>query len=58
MRLIGQLLEWSPLIVLDSAIERVLKLNKDVLLGDFDREIRNIPSKTVKLFIKSKIKLI
>lgn len=38
--LIGQLLEWSPLvIVLDSAIERVLPLNikVDVLLGDFDR---------------------
>lgn len=38
--LLGQLLEWSPLvIVLDSAIERVLKLNikVDVLLGDFDR---------------------
>lgn len=38
--LIGQLLEWSPLvIVLDSAIERVLELGikVDVLLGDFDR---------------------
>lgn len=38
--LLGQLLEWSPLvIVLDSAIERVLPLNikVDVLLGDFDR---------------------
>ena len=38
--LLGQLLEWSPLvIVLDSAIERVSKLNLkvDVLLGDFDR---------------------
>jgi thiamine pyrophosphokinase len=38
--LLGQLLEWSPLvIVLDSAIERVLDLNikVDVLLGDFDR---------------------
>ena len=38
--LLGQLLEWSPLvIVLDSAIERVLKLDikVDVLLGDFDR---------------------
>lgn len=38
--LLGQLLEWSPLvIVLDSAIERVLELNikVDVLLGDFDR---------------------
>ncbi|WP_348798519.1 thiamine diphosphokinase [Flavobacterium adhaerens] len=37
--LLGQLLEWSPLvIVLDSAIERVLKLGikVDVLLGDFD----------------------
>ncbi len=39
--LIGQLLEWSPLvIVLDSAIERVLELGikVDVLLGDFDRD--------------------
>ena len=38
--LLGQLLEWSPLvIVLDSAIERVLELGikVDVLLGDFDR---------------------
>ena len=38
--LLGQLLEWSPLvIVLDSAIERVLELEikVDVLLGDFDR---------------------
>lgn len=37
--LLGQLLEWSPLvIVLDSAIERVIGLNikVDVLLGDFD----------------------
>ncbi len=39
--LLGQLLEWSPLvIVLDSAIERVLTLGikVDVLLGDFDRD--------------------
>jgi thiamine pyrophosphokinase len=38
--LLGQLLEWSPLIiVLDSAIKRVLELGikVDVLLGDFDR---------------------
>ncbi|AWH86147.1 thiamine diphosphokinase [Flavobacterium album] len=38
--LMGQLLEWSPLvIVLDSAIERVINLGVkvDVLLGDFDR---------------------
>ncbi|MFN3969616.1 thiamine diphosphokinase [Flavobacterium sp.] len=38
--LLGQLLEWSPLvIVLDSAIERILELGikVDVLLGDFDR---------------------
>ncbi|MFH6957359.1 thiamine diphosphokinase [Flavobacterium aquidurense] len=37
--LLGQLLEWSPLvIVLDSAIERVVDLGikVDVLLGDFD----------------------
>lgn len=40
LELLGQLLEWSPLvIVLDSAIERVLELGikVDVLLGDFDR---------------------
>lgn len=38
--LLGQLLEWSPLIVaLDSAIERVMKydIKVDVLIGDFDR---------------------
>jgi len=38
--LMGQLLEWSPLVVvLDSAIDRVLELGikADVLLGDFDR---------------------
>lgn len=38
--LMGQLLEWSPLvIVLDSAIDRVMELGLkvDVLLGDFDR---------------------
>lgn len=38
--LLGQLLEWSPLVVvLDSAMERVLELGikVDVLLGDFDR---------------------
>jgi thiamine pyrophosphokinase len=38
--LLGQLLEWQPLVVvLDSAIERVIELNikVDVLLGDFDR---------------------
>ena len=38
--LLGQLLEWSPLvIVLDSAMNRVLDLGikVDVLLGDFDR---------------------
>lgn len=40
MELMGQLLEWSPLvIVLDSTIERVIELGikVDVLLGDFDR---------------------
>ena len=39
IELLGQLLEWSPLvIVLDSAMERVLELGikVDVLLGDFD----------------------
>jgi thiamine pyrophosphokinase len=38
--LLGQLLEWSPIVVvLDSAITRVVELNikVDVLLGDFDR---------------------
>jgi thiamine pyrophosphokinase len=38
--LLGQLLEWSPLVVvLDSAVERVVNLGikVDVLLGDFDR---------------------
>jgi thiamine pyrophosphokinase len=40
IELLGQLLEWSPLvIVLDSAMERVVELGikVDVLLGDFDR---------------------
>jgi thiamine pyrophosphokinase len=39
--LLGQLLEWSPLVVvLDSAMERVVELGikADVLLGDFDRD--------------------
>ena len=38
--LMGQLLEWSPfVVVLDSAMERVanLGIKVDVLLGDFDR---------------------
>jgi thiamine pyrophosphokinase len=38
----GQLLEWSPLVVvLDSAIHRALDLGikVDVLLGDFDRDL-------------------
>lgn len=40
IELMGQLLEWSPfIVVLDSAMDRVLDLNikVDVLLGDFDR---------------------
>lgn len=40
--LLGQLLEWSPVVVvLDSAIWRVLDLGIkiDVLLGDFDRDL-------------------
>lgn len=48
--LMGQLLEWSPLvIVLDSAIERVLELGikVDVLLGDFDRGLD--PNKYLEL---------
>jgi thiamine pyrophosphokinase len=39
--LLGQLLEWSPLVVvLDSAMVRVMELDikVDVLLGDFDRD--------------------
>lgn len=39
--LLGQLLEWSPfVIVLDAAIKRVMPLNikVDVLIGDFDRD--------------------
>ena len=38
--ILGQLLEWSPLVVvLDSAMERVVNLGikVDVLLGDFDQ---------------------
>ena len=41
--LLGQLLEWSPLVVvLDSAMERVMELDikVDVLLGDFDRNFK------------------
>ena len=41
METIGQLLEWSPfVVVLDSAIHRVIDLGikADVLLGDFDRQ--------------------
>ncbi len=40
--LLGQLLEWSPtVVVLDSAIWRVfdLDIKVDVLLGDFDRDL-------------------
>ena len=40
--LLGQLLEWSPLVVvLDSAIKRVnnLDLKVDVLIGDFDNNL-------------------
>jgi len=39
--LMGELLEWSPfVVVLDAAIHRVLDLNikVDVVLGDFDRD--------------------
>ncbi|MFM9944957.1 MAG: thiamine diphosphokinase [Bacteroidia bacterium] len=39
-RLLGELLEWSPyVVVLDGAVERVtsLGIKFDVLLGDFDR---------------------
>lgn len=47
--LLGQLLEWSPLVVvLDSAIERVISLDIkiDVLLGDFDRDFNPETYKT------------
>lgn len=47
--LLGQLLEWSPLVVvLDSAIERVsaLDIKIDVLLGDFDRDFNPEDYKT------------
>ncbi|MFN4146518.1 MAG: thiamine diphosphokinase [Runella sp.] len=40
--LMGQLLEWSPVVVvLDNAIHRVLDLGikVDILLGDFDRDM-------------------
>ena len=40
--LLGQLLEWSPfVVVLDQAIHRVIELGIkiDVLLGDFDGNI-------------------
>ncbi|MFT4031579.1 MAG: thiamine diphosphokinase [Siphonobacter sp.] len=40
--LLGQLLEWSPfIVVLDGAIFRVLELgiHVDILLGDFDRNV-------------------
>lgn len=40
--LLGQLLEWSPfVVVLDGAVNRVLELGIkfDVLLGDFDRNL-------------------
>lgn len=40
--LLGQLLEWSPfIVVLDSAVHRIMELGIkiDVLLGDFDRGI-------------------
>jgi thiamine pyrophosphokinase len=43
MELLGQLLEWSPIvIVLDNAVDRVLQLDIkiDVLLGDFDDDFQ------------------
>jgi thiamine pyrophosphokinase len=47
--LLGQLLEWSPIVVvLDSAMTRVVELNikVDVLLGDFDRDFNADKYKT------------
>ncbi|MFM6982921.1 MAG: thiamine diphosphokinase [Chitinophagaceae bacterium] len=57
--LIGQLLEWSPfIVVLDGALERVLQLGIkfDVVLGDFDHqsldEVRSkIPPDTLIEFV-------
>jgi thiamine pyrophosphokinase len=47
--LLGQLLEWSPfIVVLDNAIHRVIEMGikVDVLLGDFDRlDLEEIKSK-------------
>ena len=46
--LLGQLLEWSPfVVVLDSAIHRVMSLGIkiDVLLGDFDKDLNLIEIK-------------
>jgi len=53
--LLGQLLEWSPLVVvLDSAIERVMELDikVDVLLGDFDRNFNPEKYQTEQFPIK------
>lgn len=53
--LLGQLLEWSPLvIVLDSAMVRVMELGikVDVLLGDFDRGFDPEIYKTLQYPIK------
>jgi thiamine pyrophosphokinase len=52
VELLGQLLEWSPfIIVLDSAINRVLELGIkiDVLLGDFD-VLANVSSENLDDF--------
>lgn len=53
--LLGQLLEWSPLVmVLDSALPRVLDLGVkvDVVLGDFDRGFNPKESVDFQLDIK------
>jgi thiamine pyrophosphokinase len=52
--LLGQLLEWSPLvIVLDSAMERVMKLDikVDVLLGILTEILMNI-TKNLSFLLK------
>lgn len=57
VELLGQLLEWSPfIVVLDSAINRVLELGIkiDVLLGDFD-VLANISSEKLDDFQQQRV---
>jgi thiamine pyrophosphokinase len=55
------LLEWSPLVIVDSAMERVkLDIKVDVLLGDFDGDFdpnykeKQYPLEIVHTQIKTK----